>query len=101
TCIPTSSRVCTVCTRGCLTTRPRLRRAWRAAPSARPSLGRAAVWWKRSRRERRVNMSHVDDGTLHAYLDGELSPVEAHGVEAHVGQCRGCRRRVDRDRALT
>src|SRR6266487_1915588 len=26
--------------------------------------------------EVRGNMSHVDDGTLHAYLDGELLPVE-------------------------
>ena len=45
-------------------------------------------------------MSHVDDGTLHAYLDGELSPVEARGVEAHVAQCPGCRGRLEEERAL-
>ena len=32
-------------------------------------------------------MSHVDDGTLHAYLDGELAPVERARFEAHVAEC--------------
>ena len=45
-------------------------------------------------------MSHVDDGTLHAYLDGELSPPEAQGVKAHLAQCPGCRGRVEEERAL-
>ena len=45
-------------------------------------------------------MSHVDDGTLHAYLDGELSPAEAQGVDAHLAQCPGCRERLDEERAL-
>ena len=45
-------------------------------------------------------MSHVDDGTLHAYLDGELSPPEAQGVEAHLAQCPGCRGRLEEERAL-
>ncbi len=45
-------------------------------------------------------MSHVDDGTLHAYLDGELAPVEAQGVDAHLAQCPACRSRVDEERAL-
>jgi Putative zinc-finger len=45
-------------------------------------------------------MSHVDDGTLHAYLDGELSPPEAQGVEAHVAQCPACRERLAEERAL-
>ncbi len=45
-------------------------------------------------------MSHVDDGTLHAYLDGELSPAEVQGVEAHVAQCPACRGRLDEERAL-
>lgn len=45
-------------------------------------------------------MSHVDDGTLHAYLDGELTPAEAQGVDAHLAQCPACRRRVDEERAL-
>jgi putative zinc finger protein len=45
-------------------------------------------------------MSHVDDGTLHTYLDGELSPPEAQGVEAHVAQCPACRERLAEERAL-
>src|SRR2546429_1004286 len=45
-------------------------------------------------------MSHVDEGTLHAYLDGELPAGEAHDVEAHVAQCRECRVRLDEERAL-
>ncbi len=45
-------------------------------------------------------MSHVDDGTLHAYLDGELSPAEAQGVDAHLAQCPACRGRLDEERAL-
>ena len=45
-------------------------------------------------------MSHVDDGTLHAYLDGELSPPEAQSVAAHVAQCPACRTRLEEERAL-
>ncbi|HYL20811.1 MAG TPA: zf-HC2 domain-containing protein [Gemmatimonadales bacterium] len=45
-------------------------------------------------------MSHVDDGTLHAYLDGELSPPEAQSIEAHVAQCPACRTRLEEERAL-
>ena len=46
------------------------------------------------------NMSHVDDGTLHAYLDGELTPVERARLEAHVAECAPCRTRLDEERAL-
>jgi len=45
-------------------------------------------------------MSHVDDGILHAYLDGELSPVERAGVEAHLGACGACRERLAEERGL-
>ncbi len=45
-------------------------------------------------------MSHVDDGTLHAYLDGELAPEEARGVDAHLAQCPACRERLEQERAL-
>ena len=45
-------------------------------------------------------MSHVDDGALHAYLDGELSPVERTQLEAHVAECAACRTRLDEARAL-
>jgi Putative zinc-finger len=47
-----------------------------------------------------VSMSHVDDGTLHAYLDGELSPAESQGIAAHIAQCPGCRGRLEEERAL-
>lgn len=47
-----------------------------------------------------MNVSHVDEGTLHAYLDGELSPAEAQGVDAHLAQCADCRERRDSERAL-
>jgi len=45
-------------------------------------------------------MSHVDDGTLHAYLDGELTPVEVGRLETHIAACPGCRARLDEERAL-
>lgn len=45
-------------------------------------------------------MSHVDDGTLHAYLDGELSPVERARLETHLAECTACRGRLDEERAL-
>src|SRR5213593_1448457 len=45
-------------------------------------------------------MSHVDEGTLHAYLDGELPPAEARGVEGHVAECAGCCNRLEEERAL-
>jgi hypothetical protein len=52
------------------------------------------------KKEVRLTMSHVDDGTLHAYLDGELSPVEVERLEAHVTGCPVCRARLDEERAL-
>src|SRR5438128_12314706 len=73
---------------------------WRAARSGRRCRGRAGGWCKPTRRERQVSMSHVDDGTLHAYLDGELSPTEVQGVDAHLAQCPGCRGRLEEERAL-
>src|SRR3989442_6158048 len=73
---------------------------WRAARSGQRYRGRAGGWCKPTRRERQVSMSHVDDGTLHAYLDGELSPAEVQGVEAHLAQCTACRGRLDEERAL-
>jgi putative zinc finger protein len=52
------------------------------------------------KKEVRLTMSHVDDGILHAYLDGELSPVEVERLEAHVTGCPVCRARLDEERAL-
>jgi hypothetical protein len=35
-------------------------------------------------------MQHLDEGTIHGWLDGALSPEEAARVEAHVGSCSMC-----------
>jgi hypothetical protein len=45
-------------------------------------------------------MSHADDGTLHAYLDGELSALEAVRLEAHLSECAACRARLAEERTL-
>src|SRR5213596_723168 len=92
---------CSCCgTQDCRTKRSLPRRDWHAARSARRYRGHAGGWCRSTRRESQVSMSHVDDGTLHAYLDGELSPPEAQGVEAHLAQCPACRGRLDEERAL-
>jgi anti-sigma factor RsiW len=49
-------------------------------------------------------MRHVDDGTLHAWLDEELPSAEAGTVAAHLDACSACRARLGdardmRDRA--
>ena len=46
------------------------------------------------------NMSHVDEGTLHAYLDGELPAAERTALESHVAQCAACRANLAEERAL-
>src|SRR5712691_894728 len=95
-----TGRYCCYGIRDSRTRRSPRRRDWRAARLGRRCRGRAAGWCKSTRRERRVSMSHVDDGTLHAYLDGELGPAEAQGVDAHIAQCPACRARVEEERAL-
>jgi hypothetical protein len=47
-------------------------------------------------------MSHVDDGTLHAFLDGALPRGEAGtmAVEAHLAVCADCGARLERERAV-
>jgi len=45
-------------------------------------------------------MSHVDEGTLHAYLDGELPPSERAALEAHIAQCASCGARSAEERSL-
>jgi hypothetical protein len=45
-----------------------------------------------------MSMSHVDEGTLHAYIDGELPPAQA--VAEHLAHCAVCRARVEEERAL-
>ena len=36
-------------------------------------------------------MQHVDEGMIHAFLDGELSPAEATEFERHLSVCAPCR----------
>jgi len=45
-------------------------------------------------------MSHVDEGTLHAYLDGELPSSERVAVDAHLMQCVTCKALLAEERAL-
>lgn len=45
-------------------------------------------------------MSHVDEGTLHAYLDGQLSEGQRRQVDAHVSSCIECQARLERATAL-
>jgi len=47
-----------------------------------------------------MSISHVDDGQLHAYLDGELPQAEQWRLEAHLGECPACRGRLEEQRAL-
>lgn len=35
-------------------------------------------------------MGHPDEGTIHAWLDGELAPDESRTIEAHVASCDTC-----------
>jgi anti-sigma factor RsiW len=45
-------------------------------------------------------MPHVDDGSLHAYLDGELSGADRERVASHLTECAACRTRLEEERAL-
>lgn len=45
-------------------------------------------------------MQHLDDGTIHAWLDGALGAAEAAAVEAHVATCATCADRVAEARGL-
>ncbi len=35
-------------------------------------------------------MSHLDEGTLHAMLDGELAPSDVAEIQAHLASCSSC-----------
>jgi hypothetical protein len=45
-------------------------------------------------------MPHVDEGTLHALLDGELASAEAAEVRVHFATCPSCAARLDEARQL-
>ena len=35
-------------------------------------------------------MQHLDEGTIHAWLDGELASPEREALEAHIAECAQC-----------
>ena len=48
-------------------------------------------------------MQHVDEGRLHAWLDGELpagGPDGARALERHLAGCAACRARVEEERTI-
>ncbi len=45
-------------------------------------------------------MQHLDEGTVHAWLDGALTPNEASAADAHVDACEHCARAVAEARGL-
>ncbi len=45
-------------------------------------------------------MPHVDEGTLHALLDGELGAAEVLEVQTHFATCTACAARLDEARQL-
>ena len=45
-------------------------------------------------------MQHLDEGTIHSWLDGALSADEAGSVEAHVADCSACAEMVAEARGL-
>ena len=45
-------------------------------------------------------MQHLDEGMIHAWLDGELPPAEAEQIEAHTRECAECAQRVAEARGL-
>jgi hypothetical protein len=49
---------------------------------------------------REEHMQHLDEGTIHAWLDGALDAEEAARVEAHVAECESCRTAVAEARGL-
>lgn len=45
-------------------------------------------------------MSHLDEGILHAVLDGEVPSTELTEIQRHLGSCRECQTKMDEARAL-
>lgn len=45
-------------------------------------------------------MQHLDEGTIHAWIDGELTPEQASELEAHVKDCATCAAMVAEARGL-
>jgi hypothetical protein len=53
-----------------------------------------------SARVREEHMQHLDEGTIHAWLDGALSADDAARAGAHVATCRACADAVAEARGL-
>lgn len=45
-------------------------------------------------------MQHLDQGTLHALLDGEIPSAELPPIQAHLGACAECRARLAEEQDL-
>src|SRR5215208_4805595 len=45
-------------------------------------------------------MQHPDEGTIHAWIDGELSADEAAALEGHLAECHECSALVAEARGL-
>ncbi len=45
-------------------------------------------------------MSHLEEGVLHALLDGEIASAELPPIQAHLATCAECRASLDEARAL-
>src|SRR5205823_1943392 len=45
-------------------------------------------------------MNHIDEGIIHAWLDGAVDAARSREIEAHVGQCQECSARVAEARGL-
>ncbi|HEV8598161.1 MAG TPA: hypothetical protein VGQ69_02265 [Gemmatimonadales bacterium] len=45
-------------------------------------------------------MSHLEEGLLHALLDGEVPSPELPPIQAHLASCLQCRERLERERLL-
>ncbi len=46
-------------------------------------------------------MSHIEEGKLHAYLDGELDARRRAALEEHLAICADCQERLEAARALS
>src|ERR1041384_3906710 len=87
--------------RGCRTTKSPRRRDWRAARLEPRWRGRAGDWSKPMMQDgKEDSMSHVDEGTLHAYLDGELPSTGRAAAEAPLADCATCRGNLTEERSL-
>ncbi|MEO6470431.1 MAG: zf-HC2 domain-containing protein, partial [Aeromicrobium sp.] len=43
-------------------------------------------------------MSHLEEGVLHAMLDGEIGSAELKEIKAHLTACEGCAGRLEEAR---